>query len=60
VAEPRRLILGGPLHQTQQVEGLRMPLVPDVARIAALTTCESPLLALNDRKILPKMKPLGF
>ncbi len=36
------------------MEGLRMPLVPDVAGTAALAICESLLLALNDRNILPE------
>lgn len=42
------------------VEGLRMPLVPDVAGTAALAICESLLLALNDRKILPEHEILGI
>jgi len=36
-----------------------MPEIPDVAGTAALTICESLLLALNDRKILPEHEILG-
>jgi hypothetical protein len=42
------------------MEGLRMPLVPDVAGTAALAICESLLLALNDRNILPEHEILGI
>ncbi|MCX7288041.1 MAG: hypothetical protein NTW20_10920 [Rhodobacterales bacterium] len=37
-----------------------MPLVPDVAGTAALAICESLLLALNDRNILPEHEILGI
>lgn len=37
-----------------------MPLVPDVAGTAALAICESLLLALNDRKILPEHEIVGI
>lgn len=33
--------------------------IPDVAGIAALTICESLLLALNDRNILPEHEIVG-
>ncbi len=33
--------------------------IPDVAGTAALAICESLLLALNDRKILPESEILG-
>jgi len=33
---------------------------PDVAGIAALTICESLLLALNDRNILPEQEIVGI
>ncbi len=36
-----------------------MPNVPDVAGIAALAICESLLLALNDRKVLPEQEIVG-
>lgn len=36
-----------------------MSLVPDVAGTAALAICESLLLALNDRNILPENEILG-
>jgi hypothetical protein len=42
------------------MEGLRMPTVPDVAGTAALAICESLLLALNDRNILPEHEILGI
>jgi hypothetical protein len=32
---------------------------PDVAGLAALAICESLLLALNDRKILPEIEIMG-
>jgi hypothetical protein len=34
--------------------------LPDVAGIAALTICESLLLALNDRNILPEREIVGI
>lgn len=37
----------------------QMSLLPDVAGNAALAICESLLLALNDRKILPEHEILG-
>jgi hypothetical protein len=37
-----------------------MPTVPDVAGTAALAICESLLLALNDRNILPEPEILGI
>lgn len=37
-----------------------MPVLPDVAGVAALSICESLLLALNDRKILPEREILGI
>ena len=37
-----------------------MPLAPDVAGTAALAICESLLLALNDRNILPEHEILGI
>ncbi len=37
-----------------------MPPVPDVAGTAALAICESLLLALNDRNILPEHEILGI
>lgn len=36
-----------------------MPTVPDVAGNAALAICESLLLALNDRNILPEREIVG-
>lgn len=36
-----------------------MPTVPDVAGTAALAICESLMLALNDRKILPEHEIVG-
>ena len=36
-----------------------MPTVPDVAGTAALAICESLMLALNDRNILPEHEILG-
>jgi hypothetical protein len=42
------------------MEGLGMPTVPDVAGTAALAICESLLLALNDRNILPEHEILGI
>lgn len=36
-----------------------MPVKPDVAGLAALSICESLLLALNDRKILPEREIMG-
>lgn len=36
-----------------------MPTSPDIAGLAALSICESLLLALNDRKILPEIEILG-
>ena len=36
-----------------------MPVPPDVAGVAALAICESLLLALNDRNILPEREILG-
>jgi hypothetical protein len=42
------------------MEGPLMPVVPDVAGTAALAICESLLLALNDRKILPEHEILGI
>jgi hypothetical protein len=38
----------------------RMPPVPDVSGTAALAICESLLLALNDRKIIPEREILGI
>lgn len=37
-----------------------MPDVPDVAGTAALAICESLLLALNDRNILPEHEIVGI
>ena len=37
-----------------------MTVTPDVAGIAALTICESLLLALNDRNILPEREIVGI
>jgi hypothetical protein len=37
----------------------QMPVQPDVAGLAALAICESLLLALNDRKVLPEREILG-
>lgn len=37
-----------------------MPNLPDVAGLAALAICESLLLALNDRKILPEREIMGI
>lgn len=37
-----------------------MPRTPEVAGAAALAICESLLLALNDRKILPESEILGI
>lgn len=37
-----------------------MPNIPDVAGNAALAICESLLLALNDRKILPEHEIVGI
>ena len=37
-----------------------MPHAPDVAGLAALAICESILLALNDRKILPEIEILAI
>ncbi len=37
-----------------------MPYVPDVAGNAALAICESLLLALNDRNILPEREIVGI
>lgn len=37
-----------------------MPVVRDVAGTAALAICESLLLALNDRKILPEREIVGI
>lgn len=43
-----------------EIEGrLQMPLVPDLAGTAAIAICESLLLALNDRNILPEHEILG-
>ena len=42
------------------VKGPRMPDVPDVAGHAALAICESLLLALNDRDILPEREIVGI
>lgn len=36
-----------------------MPVLPDVAGNAALAICESLLLALNDREILPEHEIVG-
>lgn len=36
-----------------------MPTVPDVAGTAALAICESLILALNDRNILPEQEIVG-
>lgn len=41
------------------MEGLRMRDIPDVAGQAALSICESLLLALNDREILPEDEIVG-
>lgn len=38
----------------------RMQNSTDVAGLAALAICESPLLALNDRRILPENEIIGF
>ncbi len=37
-----------------------MSAIPDVAGTAALAICESLLLALNDRKILPEKEIVGI
>ncbi|MBE0577839.1 MAG: hypothetical protein IH615_00310 [Devosia sp.] len=37
-----------------------MPKIPDVSGTAALAICESLLLALNDRKILPEHEIVGI
>lgn len=37
-----------------------MPTMPDVAVHGALAICESLLLALNDRKILPEREIIGI
>ncbi len=37
-----------------------MPSIPDVAGLAALAICESLLLALNDRKVLPESEIIGI
>lgn len=37
-----------------------MPHAPDVPGLAALAICESILLALNDRKILPEIEILAI
>lgn len=37
-----------------------MPEVPDIAGTAALAICESLLLALNDRNILPEHEIVGI
>jgi hypothetical protein len=37
-----------------------MSAVPDVAGLAALAICESLLLALNDRKVLPETEIVGI
>lgn len=42
------------------MEGPRMRDIPDVAGTAALAICESLLLALNDRNILPEKEIVGI
>jgi hypothetical protein len=37
-----------------------MPEIPDVTGTAALAICESLLLALNDRKVLPETEIVGI
>ena len=37
-----------------------MPIIPDVPGAAALSICESLLLALNDRNILPEREIVGI
>lgn len=37
-----------------------MPHVPDIAGTAALAICESLLLALNDRNVLPEKEIVGI
>lgn len=37
-----------------------MPTSPDINGLAALTICESLLLALNDRNILPESEIIGI
>lgn len=37
-----------------------MPIMPDAAGHAALAICESLLLALNDRKVLPEREIIGI
>lgn len=37
-----------------------MPQIPDIAGTAALAICESLLLALNDRNILPEREIVGI
>lgn len=37
-----------------------MPTLPDIAGLAALSICESLLLALNDRDILPEREIVGI
>jgi hypothetical protein len=45
---------------TPQREGRARMNVPDVAGTAALAICESLLLALNDRNILPEKEIVGI
>ena len=42
------------------MKGTNMSDIPEVAGIAALAICESLLLALNDRNILPEHEVVGI
>ena len=52
------------MHHARRLMSVRkvqpMPYVPDVAGNAALAICESLLLALNDRNILPEKEIVGI
>ena len=43
-----------------QAKGKHMKNLPDVAGTAALAICESLLLALNDRNVLPEREIVGI
>jgi hypothetical protein len=47
-------------QQCVPMEGQGMRDIPDVAGMAALAICESLLLALNDRNVLPEREILGI
>lgn len=47
------------IPQTHCRKSNLMNVVPDVAGLAALAICESLLLALNDRNILPEREIMG-